>query len=246
QHSYLAFLFPMPANYGTPQSLSGLQTRASVQRMIGQSLGIAPGSAAISPQQYIQQQMCAAQTQLNTLKDKINKLGGGSSDITMPDFKPNEHKTKSFLKRLEYGFNVQSEKSRHLIPVTSDLALTIGYKINDKSIVGLGASYKIGWGSGWNNISLTSEGIGFRSYVDIKAKGSLWISGGWEYNYLQRVTNISTIKDLDVWQKSGMLGLSKKYKVGKKEGKMQVLWDFMSYRQVPVGQAIKFRIWYSF
>ena len=242
KHSYLAQLFRMPENYGTPQALVGLQTRASMQTLLSQRIAV---GGNINPQQYMQQQIGGASQQLNVLKDKINKLGGSSGDMTMPDFKPNNQKTKSFLKRLEYGINVQSEESRYILPVTSDLALTIGYKLNDKAAVGLGASYKMGWGSGWNNIKLSSEGMGLRSYVDIKAKGSIWLSGGFEYNYLQRFNDFSAIKNLDVWQHSVLLGLSKKYKVGKKTGNMQLLYDFFATRQVPLGQALKFRVGYS-
>ncbi len=248
KHSYLAFLFPTPENYGTPQALVGLQTRTLVQQQVQQRLGntIASGGGGMNPQQYMQQQLGAAQQQMSVLKDKLNKLGGGSSDMTMPDFKPNSQHTKSFLQRFEYGFNIQSEKSRYLLPVTSDIALTAGYKLNDKSIIGIGASYKLGWGSGFSNIHFTSEGIGLRSYIDIKAKGSIWITGGFEYNYLQRFSNLNYLKNVDVWQRSVLMGISKKYKVGKKQGNMQILYDFLATKQIPAGQALKFRIGYTF
>lgn len=249
KNSYLAQLFPMPANYGTAQALAGLQTNASVQQMIQQRVGNIPTNnvgGGVNPMQYMQQQTQIAQQQMNTLKDKINKLGGGSSDIVVPDFKPNNQKTKSFLNRLEYGFNIQSQRGTSFLPALSDIALTLGYKLDDKKIFGAGFSYKLGWGSGLNNIHFTSEGAGLRSYVDIKAKGSIWLSGGFEYNYLQRFNDFSTIKNLDVWQHSALLGLSKKYKVGKKTGNMQLLYDFFATRQVPQGQTLKFRIGYSF
>ena len=179
KNSYLAKLFPVPDNYGTPQALAGLQTRASVQQALQQRFGTSfftpassstSGSNGGSSSNYLQQQMNAAQTQLSALKDKMSKLGmnGGSSDMTMPDFKPNPQRTKSFLQRVEYGMNVQSEKSHSITPTTSEMALTAGYKLNDKSTIGLGASYRMGWGSGgFRHIRLTSEGIGLRSYMDI-------------------------------------------------------------------------------
>ena len=44
-----------------------------------------------------QQNLQAAQGQLNQLKDKLNKLGSnGGGDMDMPDFKPNQQKTKTF------------------------------------------------------------------------------------------------------------------------------------------------------
>jgi len=43
-----------------------------------------------------------------------------------------------------------------------------------------------------------------------------------------------------------LIGLSRKYKVGKKEGNMQLLYDFLYGRQTPPGTALKFRIGYTF
>lgn len=249
QNSMLAQLFPMPADYGTARALTGLQTRSGMQQLLQQRFGTttgAAGTAGQTPQQYMQQQVQNARSQLNELQEKINTATGGNTELTMPDYKPNSQRTKSFFQRLEFGFNLQNERGRYLLPLTTDIALSLGYKLHDNCVIGIGGSYKIGWGNGWNDIALTSEGVGLRSFADIQLKGSFWLSGGWEYNYLQRFNDISTIKNLDSWQKSGLLGVTKKYRLGRKEGKMQLLWDFMSYSQVPQGQAIKFRLGYTF
>ncbi|MBG9374984.1 hypothetical protein I5907_02005 [Panacibacter sp. DH6] len=245
KHSYLTALFPQPDNYGTVEALQGLQTRSSVQQMLQQSMG----TTALNPEQYIQQQMQTAQTALNDLKDKINKLGGseGNSDMTMPDFKPNNQKTKSFLERIEYGFNLQSSRTTNLLPATSDMAVTAGYKFSDKASAGLGVSYKIGWGSGLNSIKLTSQGVGLRSYVDVKAKGNLWITGGFEYNYMQEFKKLQELYNVSTWGKSALAGATKKIKIGKKrETKIQLLYDFLATRQIPQTQPLKFRIGYTF
>lgn len=263
KNSYLAALFPAPDNMGTQQALAGLQTRAGVQAAINQRMGVAAGTnnAAANTggggQNPIQPQIDAAQAQLNQLKDKLNKFsngGGGSSDMTMPDFKPNDQKTKSILKRLEYGINIQSERGRYSLPTMSDIALTLGYKLSDNKRIGIGASYKVGLGT-IQHIKLTSEGVGLRSYVDIKfpevAKGrilkGIWLSGGFEYNYLSSFKSIEELhSNVDVWQKSALLGLSKKYRIGKKEGNMQLLYDFLHNLQTPPGTALKFRLGYTF
>lgn len=244
KNSLLAQLFPMPADIGTSQALAGLQTRTQVTGQLTQLIG--SSGSGINPQQFAQQQFQGAQTEINQLKDKINKFGGGSSDFVTPDFKPNNQKTKSFWRRIEYGMNVQSQKQNGLLPVTTDMALTIGYKLNDKSIIGMGAAYKMGWGKDIAHISISSQGIGLRSYIDIKLKGNIWISGGYEQNYMQGFEKIPLLNDYSKWQQSGLIGLSKKYKVSKKTGNMQVLWDLMSYRQVPQTQPLKFRIGYTF
>jgi hypothetical protein len=85
-----------------------------------------------------------------------------------------------------------------------------------------------------------------RSFIDLKLKGNFWITGGLEKNYQQQFSRIEELKNMDAWQESGLIGLSKKYKIGKKSGNFQLLWDFLSYNQIPPSTPIKFRIGYSF
>ncbi len=254
KNSILAQLFPMPQNTSTPgAALAGLQTRAQVQSIIGLRIpgaftptaGSGGGSGSTN---FMEQQLQQAQGQLSTLKNKISQLGGGGcGDMTLPDFKPNNQKTKSFFQRLQYGFNFQSTAATTVLPAISDIGLTLGYKLNDKAIAGIGASYKLGLGRGFSHIAFTSQGVGLRSYVDIKAKGSMWITGVYEYNYLQQFAKLSDLHNIDIWQKSALLGLTKKYRIGKsKEGNIQLLYDFLHKQEVPRGQALKFRIGYNF
>lgn len=248
RNSQLASLFRMPGDAGDPSSqasLAGLQTRAQVNNLIQQQIAAGgPGAA-----QQVSQNIQAAQSQLNQLKDKVLKSGGGNSDAEIPDFKPNNQKTKSFWKRLEYGTNIQTQKASNYFPVTSDIGLSVGYKLNDKSVIGIGASYKMGLGTGWRNIAISHQGIGLRSYVDIKIKGSFWLSGGYEQNYRSAFNSIDQLRELNAWQRSGLVGVSKivslKTKFFKKT-KLQLLWDFLSYREMPRSQPLLFRIGYNF
>jgi hypothetical protein len=235
KNSQLAQLFALPTGYGSTEALQGLQTRTAVQQQLSQQLG-----TGANARQYLQQQIQQAQGELNQLKDKVNQLGGGGSDMAMPEFKPNSQRTKSFWKRMEYGLNIQSQQTHALLPATSDIALTAGYKLNDKSTIGVGAGYKLGWGKNINHMSLTNQGASLRSYLDIKLKGSIWISGGYEEHYQQAFTEIAQLKQASAWQQSGLVGLSKK------NGNLQLLWDFLSYSQTPRTTALKFRIGYSF
>lgn len=246
KNSELASLFRLPDNYGSTASLAGLQTRSSVQSLIQDRIASAGPNATAMLQQNVQ----AAQAQLSSLKNKLNDLGGmGNSEGDVPDFKPNNQKTKSFLQRLEYGTNLQSQRSSNYFPTTTDVGLSVGYKLNDKSIIGVGASYKVGWGENIRNIKVSSQGVGFRSFADYKIKGSFFASGGFEYNYQQPFSSVSIVRDLESWQKSGLIGVSKiislKSKMFKKT-RMQLLWDFLSYQQIPQAQPLKFRVGYNF
>jgi hypothetical protein len=251
QNSELASLFRLPDNYGNPQSLAGLQTRSQVQQQIQSQLA----GGGPNAQQYLLQNIQATQSQLNQLKDKVNKLGGsGSGDMEMPDFKPNNQRTKSFWQRLEYGSNIQTAKN-NFFPTTTDLGLSVGYKLTDKSVVGVGASYKMGWGKDIKNIAFSSQGMGLRSYMDIKLKGSFYASGGFEYNYQPisgdslSSTSDMNWKEVSSWQQSGLVGISKVISIKSKffkKTKLQLMWDILSYQQVPRTQPVKFRVGYNF
>jgi hypothetical protein len=248
KNSMLASLFRLPGDPNDPgyiASLAGLQTRVQVNNLLQQQLASGGPNAQAQFQQGIQQ----AQSQMQELKNKLMQFGRGNSDDIMPEgFRPNSQKTKSFLKRLEYGTDFQAQRSTNFFPATTDLGLSVGYKLNDKSIIGVGASYKVGLGRGWNNMELSSQGAGLRSYVDWKLKKSIWISGGYEMNYRSEFKNINQLKDITAWQQSGLVGLSKVIDVKSKffkKTKLQLLWDFLSYQQVPRTQPLIFRISYS-
>jgi hypothetical protein len=249
KNSMLGSLFALPSSTSSntsTASLQGLQTRAMVNQSLIDRFGSGPNVT-----QQLQQSVQSAQGQLNALKNKVSSLkqgsyGNMSEGEDIPGFKPNGQKTKSFLKRIEYGGDVQSQKARYFFPVTSDIALSVGYKLNDKSSIGVGASYKIGWGSNWDHLNITHQGMGLRSYVDLKIKGSFYVSGGYEQNYRAMINSIDQLRDYSTWQSSGLIGLSKKYQISKKmKGEMKLLWDFMSYQQVPRTQAILFRVGYN-
>ena len=246
QNSMLAGLFDISAS--TAQLLPGMQTRTGLQSLIEYRLAaMGPGA-----QQQMQQNLQAAHSQINKLHNDIIKqaiASGGSGCSEIPDFKPNSQKTKTLRQRIEYNFNVQFSKSDGLIPSGTEIALGIGYKLNDKSILGLGASYKLGLGS-IDNISFTNEGLGLRSFIDWNLKKQFFVSGGIEMNYNEHFKDALLLKqNTTAWQKAALLGLTKKISMKSKWFKttnMQLLYDFLSQQHVPVSQAVVFRIGYVF
>lgn len=242
KNSMLASLFALPASSEASAVAQGLQTRSQLQQEIaGRIAGGGPGA-----QQFAEQQVQLAQSELGKVKDNLAKYGSSGGEVTIPDFKPNNQKTKSFLRRLEYGVNVQFAKSTTFFPTTGDLGFSVGYKLNDKSTVGVGLSYKIGFGRGWSDMGLSSEGIGFRSFMDWKIKGTFYVAGGYEWNHLA-FGSIAALKDKSGWQQSGLIGVEKKYRINNKvKGNMQLLFDILYRQQAPPGQLVKFRVGYNF
>jgi hypothetical protein len=244
KNSMFASLFRLPIGNDelavSSQNIAGIQTRMSVQQVMQDRIA----TASLNAVAKIRQQVQNAQAELGKLKDNIAKYG--SADAETPHFKPNSQKTKSLLKRLEYGTNVQFVKSNKFFPNSSDIALSVGYKLNDKSAIGIGASYRLGLGTGWDNIKLTSQGLGLRSYVDWKLKGQFYISGGYEQNYNAEIKSIKQLNDYSAWASSGLVGISRKYQMNKKlKGQVQLLYDFLSNQHLPKTQPFIFRLGYS-
>jgi hypothetical protein len=239
----------------------GLQTREQILNELQQKFGSADAftkNGIGGSGNFLQDQLTKAKNEFSKIKADVNKAGNNVSDADMPHFKPNTQKGKSLLKRLEIGMNVQSVKSSSFLPTTTDLALTLGYKLNDKSTIGVGAAYKLGWGSGWKDIKLTSQGVGIRSFLDIhllpnattnwqKMVSNIWISGGYELNYLPDIKEKEGTTPLfggvgGGWQEAALLGLSKKYSKGKKKAQVQLLYNFLYKQTYPQQQPLLFRV----
>lgn len=247
QNSMLASLFRMPGAGGSTNpaaSLAGLQTRASVNALIQNQIAAGGPNAA----EQIRNNLQAAQAELNKLKDKVLQAGGNSSDMNMPDFKPNTTKTQTFKQRLEKGFNMQFTKNNSLVPTTADVAVHLGYKLNDRSVLGMGVSYKAGLGS-IQRIAISHQGVGLRSYIDWKLKKQFYISGGYEMNHNAQFKNIQQLQQYNSWQQAGLIGLSKKVPAKTKffkGAKLQVLYDMLANSHKPVSQPVVFRMGYNF
>ncbi len=243
QNSQLAALFRVPAGYGTAQSLAGLQTRQSVEALLMQRISAAGPNGL----QQVRDNMQAAQAQLAQLKEKAAQYGGGS-DADMPGFKPNMTKTKTFRQRIVYDANVQFARVNPLVPTAADIALGVGYKLNDKSIIGVGASYRLGVGS-LQRLRISHQGLGLRSYIDWKLKKQFYLTGGYELNHQAAFSSIAQLRDYNSWQQAALVGLAKKINIKSKwfkASKVQVLYDVLYQRHIPVGQPFVFRVGYSF
>jgi hypothetical protein len=249
KNSQLASLFGVPgggSGASNMASVSGLQTRASIQTLLQDRMASGGPNAQEAFSQGIQQ----AQDELAKLKDKVLSSAGvgGSEGGELPDFKPNMQKTKTFKQRLDYGLNFQFAKSNTLIPATTNIGLSIGYKLNDKSVIGLGAGYILGMGT-IQHIQLTHQGINLRSYMDWKLKKQFFISGGYEMNHNAQFENFAQLQSYDAWQRSALIGITKKISIKSKWFKstnIQVLYDFLYNQHLPASQPFVFRFGYGF
>jgi len=149
------------------------------------------------------------------------------------------------LQRIQLGFDMQTQNSSYYVPALSTVALSAGYKLNSRSTVGIGVGYILGWGQPFEHIALSSQGASLRSFLDWKIKGSLWLSGGMEMNYLNAFTALSQLRSVSAWQSSALIGLMKQYKAGSRNGNIQLLFDALYRQHIPQTQPLIFRVGYT-
>lgn len=238
KNSQLTSLFNLSNNYNDSRSIEGLQTRILVDGLLQQRIGNSPDS-----RQALSLQMDAARQKFNDLKKNFPELNNGGE---MPEFRPSALKSKPLWQRLEWGSNIQFQKSSYYFPATSDVAGQVAYKFHKNGSTGIGLTYKLGLGRDWSHIHFTHSGFGIRSFVDWKLKGSFFLNGGYEANHLSTRPQSSSVASWNGWQNSALLGISKKYRVNAKlKGNLMVLYDFLAPRQLPKTDNIKVRIGYT-
>jgi len=227
-------------NASSLPDISGLQSRLQVQQLVSNNINI---SGSGSGQDILQQKLSSVRDELNKLKSKNSSWDDKDE---MPAFKPNEMKSKSFLKRLEFGANIQFVKSNSALPSSADLGVQLAYKFHQNGSVGFGASYRAGY-SNIRRISISHQGIGLRTFIDHKLKSKIYINGGIEYNYNAAFKSVEALKDFNAWQKSALLGINRKYNISKKiKANTMLLYDFLHNRHVPASSSFIFRIGYNF
>lgn len=250
KHSQLAALFNLNANgdANLAQSLEGLQTRSAVEQLLNQRLGGAGAAGAAGgsggASSALSAQMDAARAQFDQLKSKFPGLDNAGQ---MPNFKPKDMKTKSLRQRLEFGANVQFQKSSQYFPTTGDFAGQVAYKFSKKGSAGIGVAYKLGMGSGFKDIHFTSQGLGLRSFMDWQMKGSIYVNGGFEENYNITFGNLGDLHHFRNWTGSALAGISKKYQINAKmKGNVMLLYDFLWAVHNPTTQPLVLRMGYTF
>jgi hypothetical protein len=251
----LAGLFKLPSAGGgggsAAQPLPGLQTHSQIATQVqNQSTSAASdNSGGGDGMGAVDSKVQAAQGELDSYKSRLSQLGAGGAMADASGFRPNDQKTKTIWHRLEYGVNFQTTTSSYYYPTTTDFGLSLGYRLGHSNVIGIGASYAIGWGSSIQHVSISGQGVGLRSFLQIAIKNGFSAVGGFEYNYTTPFSNLQQLRQIQYWTRSGLIGLSKTVSLKSKvfsKTQVQLLWDFMSYQQVPQGQPLVFRVGYTF
>ncbi|NCU04900.1 MAG: hypothetical protein GXC73_13020, partial [Chitinophagaceae bacterium] len=166
RNSFLTQFLPVSVGTntnGTGQMVTGLLSRNQFIQNVNNSTGSRTLESIV--------QQAANRNSGQSMPDFGQMIPAKDETVSLPEYAPNTERSKSFKDRLEYGTNLQTQRGTTYFPVTSDIAVSVGYKLNTKSIMGIGASYKLGLGENIQNIRLTNQGVGLRSFIDYKLKG---------------------------------------------------------------------------
>lgn len=242
-NSDLGSIFQLGSSQGNAANAANLQTRDALNQIIAQSTG-----SASNVQSRIQESLPSGAGQVDGMLSDLQKLTDlKKEDPGLTGAHAGFKRRKSFRERLEYSTNIQTVRADNFFPATTDLGLSVGYRFNERSTAGLGSSGKIGWGKGFQDINITGQGLSLRTFTDIKLKGSIWISGGWEFNYQQPFHMLRSLRQVSDWKQSALLGLTKKLNIGSglfKSYEIKLLYDFLYRYRAPVTTPFKFRVGY--
>jgi hypothetical protein len=248
ENSMLAGLFPVSQG---DQSVAGLQTRDMIQVVLKEKLS----SSSVDVKGLMSQQLQIVHAKMDELKQK---LSGSANADDLPDFKPKDIKTKTFLQRMELGSNLKFTGKNAMLPASTEVMLSAGYKFSDKASMGIGFMYRLGLGEGFKKIALSNQGIGITSYCRMELKKNFFLSGGWEQNYFNSFGSIRDIGKQHAWKSSALMGIGKKMSFGKsflgnKWGKSRtrsntitILYDFLHRQSLPHTEAFKIRFGIAF
>ena len=238
QNSFLSGLFPGSSSPTNTDESIGLLSRYTLNDQIGKRLNtsldqIAPITAKMSASNN-------GSGGEDPLKALIGSIPGNS--VRTP-------KVESGERKYEFGFTLQTTRVSSIYPSIADFALTAGYDIQKKLSIGGGISYKMGMGTGINNIKITNQGLGFRSYADYKWKKTFFLTAGFEMNYMKPFSELRTLAIIDKWTSSGLIGVTKKIDFSSsfvKSMRIQLFWDFLAQGRMVQTQPVLFRIGYTF
>ncbi len=175
------------------------------------------------------------------IPDSLNQQISNSPNQQANKWQPNPLRTKRFIDRIQYGCTFQADRRNYFFPLSGTLAGQTSFQMHKNSNIGLGASWIIGFdrlrGSAGTELpvvkSFASNGLGLRSFIDCRLRGSLYLQGCYEINYRNSLPNPQLLKpNPSSTSESCLLGLKLKYPSSNKRSKptLEVLYDFMHNR----------------
>lgn len=210
------------------------QLTANLQKKFGNSLGGMQQKMGSQMQDYmseVKKLQTAKSTALQT-KTSLSALRRPKK----PEFRINPMRTMPFAQRIEKQFNWQTSRSTlDGKPAMLQASIMAGFRHTPKLSYGVGIATSIGLGQNWNNLKLSFQGLGLRTYASWQLIYGVGLYAGYERMYKQAAfidtkqvmqELIPTTHNTGAYYESILAGLTKTYNINNKwNGSLQVLYD---------------------
>jgi len=210
------------------------QLTASLQQKFGNGLG--------GMQQKMGSQMQGYMSEVKKLQTARNAALQTKTSLSAlrkpkkPEFKINPMRGLPFAQRMEKQFNWQTSRSTlDGKPAMLQASVMAGFKHTPRLSYGIGIATSIGLGQNWNNLKLSFQGLGLRTYVSWQLIYGIGLYAGYERMYKQaafldtkQASNelIPTTHNTRSYNESILAGLTKTYNINNKwNGSIQILYD---------------------
>ena len=215
----------------------GYQTKRQMQKNLQQQFGNNLGAVALQMSSQVndfQKNVTGVTDNIKESKQSLTSI----KHIDKPSFSVNPMRGLPFWKRIEKQYNWQTTRAstNGKQPAIIEPSAMFGFKHTPKLTYGIGAATDIGLGQSWQNIHLSFQGIGLRSFVSWEWQYGLGAYAGYErmYNKFVFTKKVQT-QSADVpinahsttsYNESVLLGVTKKYCINNKyNGQIQLLYD---------------------
>ncbi len=210
------------------------QLTASLQNKFGNSLGGMQQKMSSQMQDYMSEVK-----KLQTAKSTVLQTKTSLSNLRKPkkpEFRINPMRGLPFAQRIEKQFNWQTNRSTFDgKPAMLQASVMAGFRHTPKLSYGIGIATSIGLGQNWNNLRLSFQGLGLRTYVNWQLIYGVGLYAGYERMYKQATFTdtkqatqelIPTTHNTGAYYESVLAGLTKTYSINNKwNGSLQVLYD---------------------
>lgn len=211
------------------------KTQQFVQKRLGNKLQVAQQEIGKAVKSYTKK-IEEARSKKNSIKQTRSDLKG-LKHIDEPDFRINPVRALPFSKRIEQQFNWQiARATAGGQPAILTASYMAGFRQTHRWSYGAGLATSFGLGNSWNNVRISFQGLGVRSYTAWQWQYGIGFYAGYERMYKR--TNF--IGDGEVgrdelqlsphnnkqYAEAVLIGLTKTYNINNSfKGSVQLLYD---------------------
>lgn len=211
----------------------GYQTKQLVQKNLQDKFGSNLGSVSQKMSGDLKGWQDRQKDLTSNIK-QVRKSAGQIKATEKPSFKVNPMRGLPLCKRIEKQYNWQTTRAANGMPALLDMAAMAGFKHTPRLTYGAGIATSIGLGQSWQNIHISFQGAGLRTFATWKWQYGIAAYAGYERMYKQAAFKNEkppgdwqpTSHDKHKYSETILVGLTKNYSINAKyTGAIQVLYD---------------------